>query len=692
MATTYYVPSTTGWATDPSGGYIRIKVVQTYNNSTNKSSLVISLQGKRIVDPAGVWDFVGYNISVGGTVICDNNTHYPGRLAADAQNTNTWYDIRSWGATYEDQGAIKTWTQTISHSANGSANVSFAFSGQFTCSGSGGEISPKTATLDVSQTRTFTLSISAGTGSSITVKKGNTTLSNGATITYGDVLTITFAASTGYTISTHKVNGTSFTSGNTHTVTGAVSVTSTATLKSFTLSISAGTGSSITVNRTSSPLGGGSTGNLSNGATVYYGDVLKISFSASTGYNVATHTVNGTSFTSGNTHTVTQAVNVVSTATLKTFTLSISAGTGSSITVKKGSTTLSNGASITYGDVLTITFSATTGYTLSTHKVNSSNFTSGNTHTVTGAVSVTSTATLKSFTLSISAGTNTTITVNRTSSPLGNGSTGNLSNGATVYYNDVLKVSYSVSTGCTIKTHTINGSQFASGDNHTVTAAVSVITTATVNSYTLNLSAGANTTITVNRTSSPLGKAATGYIQNGATIYYNDVLNISWSADTGYQITTQTVNGVTKTSGQSYTVVSAISVVVAATVRSYSITATVDQHANVQITRTASPKAGAQTGLITDSAVYYGDVLSIQAIPNSGYGIDSFKVNSTESTNPKSITVNGNVTIVVIAKALGFVYIDSGSSIVKYMILIDSGSALEQYRAMIDTGSAIVPY
>lgn len=376
----------------------------------------------------------------------------------------------------------------------------------------------------------------------------------------------------------------------------------------------------------------------------------------------------------------------------RTFTLSISAGTGSSIVVKKGSTTLSNGAAVTYGDTLTVTFSAATGYNLSTHKVNGSNFTSGNSHTVTGAVSVTSTATLKSFTLSISAGTNTTITVNRTSSPLGKGSTGNLSNGATVYYNDVLKVSYSVSTGCTIKTHTINGSQFTSGDNHTVTAAVSVITTATVNSYKLTLSVGANTTITVNRTSSPLGKAATGYIQNGATIYYNDVLNISWSADTGYRITTRTVNGNTETSGQSYTVTSAVSVVVAATVRSYSITATVDQYANVQITRTASPKAGAQTGLITDSTVYYGDVLSIQAIPNSGYGIDSFKVNSTESTNPKSITVSDNVTIVVIAKALGFMYIDSGSSIEKYMILIDSGSALEQYRAMIDTGSAIVPY
>ena len=684
MATTYYVPNTTGWATSPSGGYVRIKVVQTYNNSTNKSSLVISLQGKRTVDPAAIWDFFGYNISVGGTVICDNSTHYPGRLAANVQSTNTWYDIRSWGATYEDQGAIKTWTHTVSHSTNGSANVSFAFSGQFTCSGSGGEISPKTATLDISQTRTFTLSISAGAGSSITVKKGSTSLTNGATIAYGDVLTITFIASTGYNISTHKVNNSTFTSGNSHTVTGDVSVTSTATLKTFTLSISAGAGSSITVKK-------GST-SLTNGATIAYGDVLTITFIASTGYNISTHKVNNSTFTSGNSHTVTGDVSVTSTATLKTFTLSISAGAGSSITVKKGSTTLSNGATITYGDVLTITFAASTGYNLSTHKVNDSNFTSGSTHTVTKAVSVTSTATVKSFTLSVSAGTGSSITVNRTSSPLGGGSTGNLSNGTTIYYNDVLNVSYSASTGCTINTHTINGSQFTSGSNYTVTAAVSVITTATVNSYRLTVSAGANTTVTVNRTSSPLGKATTGYIQNGATIYYNDVLNITWTASDGYSITTRTVNGVTKTSGQSYTVTSAISVVVAATVNSYSISSTIADHTELLITRTASPEAGAQIGLVTDSIVYYGDVISIQAIPSSGYGIDSLKVNSIEVTNPKSMTVTSNITIVVLIKALGFIYIDSGSSIEKYKIIIDSGSTMEQYRAMIDTGSAIVPY
>lgn len=83
---------------------------------------------------------------------------------------------------------------------------------------------------------------------------------------------------------------------------------------SYTLSISKGTGTIITVNRTSSPKGGGETGNLSNGAKVYYSDVLKITFGAESGYEIDTHTVNGTAFTSESNHTVTSNVTVIATA------------------------------------------------------------------------------------------------------------------------------------------------------------------------------------------------------------------------------------------------------------------------------------------------------------------------------------------------------------------------------------------
>lgn len=86
----------------------------------------------------------------------------------------------------------------------------------------------------------------------------------------------------------------------------------------FTLSVTARTGAMVTVNRTTSALGTSlaATGALSNGASVYKGDKLQITFLPSTNYGIGTHTVNGTTFTSGNTHTVTTDVTILATAYL----------------------------------------------------------------------------------------------------------------------------------------------------------------------------------------------------------------------------------------------------------------------------------------------------------------------------------------------------------------------------------------
>lgn len=120
-------------------------------------------------------------------------------------------------------------------------------------------------------------------------------------------------------------------SGNGWSVSGSQSITLT-TIPTYTLSLSAGTGSSITVSRTSS--GYASKGTLSNGARLYTSDTLKITFTASTNYAIATHTVNGSTFTSGGTHTVSGNVTVVSTATLVKSTIGATdANIGSTSTI-----------------------------------------------------------------------------------------------------------------------------------------------------------------------------------------------------------------------------------------------------------------------------------------------------------------------------------------------------------------------
>ena len=326
-----------------------------------------------------------------------------------------------------------------------------------------------------------------------------------------DTITITLNGSTyltdtanssGRLTATVKKKGT-YTVTTGHGFSGTVSVTTKGVtytsnvVSSYTLTSTQGTGSTLTVNRTSSTYAEASTGNLSSGAVIYYGDVLTISASASaTAYNTPTITVNSTAHTSGNTYTVGNAnVTVVSSATVKSYTLTKTQGTGTSLTINRNSSqyggaatgSLNSGATIYYGDVLQFTYSANTGYgSIShscTHNGSAVTIASGGTLTVAGAVSSSTSASVLSYKLTISA-TNTTITVNRTSSPKAGASTGNLSNNATIYYSDVLKITFTAATNYTLATHTVNGSNFTSGGSHTVVGNVAVVGTSNLSTKT----------------------------------------------------------------------------------------------------------------------------------------------------------------------------------------------------------------
>lgn len=155
-----------------------------------------------------------------------------------------------------------------------------------------------------------------------------------------------------------------------------------------TLSISAGTGSSITVTRQSSPWA--AAGDLTGG-TVYDGDVLKISFAALTGYELTAQKVNGADFESGNSLTVSADVTVVSTATLKSYTLTVSADSHAVVTVTRGGAALASGAEISHFDVLAVTVSARAGYEVSAADINGTAISPETevSHTVSGPVTIT---------------------------------------------------------------------------------------------------------------------------------------------------------------------------------------------------------------------------------------------------------------------------------------------------------------
>jgi len=292
------------------------------------------------------------------------------------------------------------------------------------------------------------------------------------------------------------ISGTSFTS---------TYISGTATLDTiqtaYRLTLTHDSYSSITVQR------GGV--DITNGV-IYKGETLTVTFSANSGYALATHTVNGTTKASGSTFTVSGDTTVESTA-VKEYKLSIST-TNCNVTVTRtsspisgASTVLVNNSTLYKGDVIRVTFSPTDSseYALSTHTVNGVTKSSGSSVTVSGNVAVVGSA-VRTSTLSINA-SGCTITVKRTSSPVG--STGTISNGATMYYGDVFTVTCTANSGYTPSspTPTVTGASLPEGATspYTVNASsVTVTASATPGVSTVratNANIGSVSTITVTR-------------------------------------------------------------------------------------------------------------------------------------------------------------------------------------------------
>ncbi len=309
------------------------------------------------------------------------------------------------------------------------------------------------------------------------------------------------------------------------------SATTAISATTYALTISQGSNTSITVKRGSST--------LSNGAILLAGDSLVITFGTSTGYTLTTHTVNGNTFTSGNTYSVSGNVTVKSEAALATYTLTINQGTGTSISVQKGSTTLTNNATIYYGDSLTISITANTGYSLTTNTVNGNNFTSG-TYTVTGATAVVAAASVLYYTITIPTVNNCSFSVLRTSSPLQGANTGALVNNSEIYYNDIISITAETSPGYGLSTLTINSAPFENGDSITVTGNIEISATVIVTTtYKLRITqkddSGIGELITVRNGDTP--------VVNGDNIIEGSQLTYTISIPDGYWVKNFNING-----------------------------------------------------------------------------------------------------------------------------------------------------
>jgi len=176
--------------------------------------------------------------------------------------------------------------------------------------------------------------------------------------------------------STKCVNGTSnvYFRSITATANGSVTLTANWSVKSFTYTTGElPTGvASLTCNRYSSPNGGGSTGTLSSGSTIYYGDKLYWTATASDGYSITTCNYNSTSslYTVNSSNVVGVTATSVA-ATIQSYNLTLTINSGISTIYYKvngaasfSSTTSNKTVSVTYGTTYYVYAVATSGYTL----------------------------------------------------------------------------------------------------------------------------------------------------------------------------------------------------------------------------------------------------------------------------------------------------------------------------------------
>ena len=154
----------------------------------------------------------------------------------------------------------------------------------------------------------------------------------------------------------------------------------------------------------------------------------------------------------------------------------------------------------------------------------------------------------------------------------------------------------------------------ATAEDVTVTAKWTVIP------YTVSWSTGTGYSIAVERTASPNGNAGTGKLSSGDTVYYGDTLAITYTAATGYSLSTKGAAAVTVTGN-----VTGSTIYATATANSYTY--------NIKYVSVNG------TNLGTGTATYkYGTTNTITAKTFAGYTTPAAQSVTWDSTSAKTIT------------------------------------------------------
>jgi hypothetical protein len=453
-----------------------------------------------------------------------------------------------------------------------------------------GTTNPQTITMSANKsiTAVFTqtsniITASAGTGGTISP-------SGTVSVLYGASQTFTITPNTGYQIASVLVDGGSVGAVTTYTftnVTAAHTISATFALRTFTITASAGTGGSI------SPTGA---------VSVLYGANQTFTITPNTGYQIASVLVDGASVGAVISYTFTNVT------TVHTISASFSATMYSLATSVTGSGSIGltpSGGSYSSGTVVTCTATPQTGWKFTSWEGDLTSATNPQTITMTSNKSITAVFDRILFVITTTAGPGGTVLPSST---------------VAVAYGDDATLNFVPNTGYQVSSVVVDGVNVSAEGFYTfrnVTASHNVSVSFSQIVSTITASAGIGGTI------SPSGSVSVPYGSNQT---------FAISPNTGYQIASVLVDGVSAGAVTSYTFTNVTS--------AHTISATFSP---ITFTITTSAGTGGSISPSGSVSVPYGGSQTFTITPNTGYLIAAVLVDGS-SVGPAATYTFTNVT------------------------------------------------
>ena len=490
---------------------------------------------------------------------------------------------------------------------------SLTVNGNAFTSGNSMTVTSNITVVGTTSANSYLVTISQPSNGTVSAVYNGTTYTSNFYADYGSTVKVSISANTGYHVTDLTWNSSSVSSGSTQTVTSALTLTGTVAINVYSVSFTNPTGAKFSILYQgrwyyASPL------------SISHGSTIRVQVDPDTGYQVDSIKLGSTAITNGSDHTITAASSLTATASLKTYTVTISNPTGASISAVVGSATYTSTFTAKHGTSIKYTITAATGYNVTSFTYGGTSITSGSSQTLTGDVTVTAAAALKTYIITITQPSNGTIKVGSNTSTF------------TAKHFDSYTVTLTPSTGYSVNTLTWGGTSITNNSKQTVTGPVTITGSTAAIPQAITITQPSNGTIKVRYN----GKDYT----SSFNVPYNSSITINATPNTGYKLSTLTYGGSTISNGTSKTVTGPVTITGSFSILSNGVSFSQPTNGSIKITYNGTD----YTSSINN--VTYGSKVKVTVSANTGYYIDSITANGTTITNGSELTVTSGINIV----------------------------------------------